>query len=87
MYVSSNGRKGGGSSKGKPIAVMLLALTIVRMPARCAANSTWNDAVTLLSKVVTSGISPFTGTAARCTIASSPPWRAVTPRNASRVCP
>ena len=53
------------SSNGKPIAVMLDASTIVRMPARCAANSALNDTVMLLWKVAASGINPFTGIAAR----------------------
>jgi hypothetical protein len=40
LTPSSTGRTGGGTSNGNPIAVMLDARTMVRMPARCAANST-----------------------------------------------
>ena len=66
---------------------MLDAMTTVRMPARSAACSTLNVTVTLLWNVAASGTSPFTGIAARCTTASSPSWRAVTPSRLSRTCP
>ena len=73
--------------KGNPIAVMLLALTIVRMPARCAAKSAWNDTETLFWNVVTSGIRPFTGIAARWTSGVESAVTRGHPRKASSVWP
>ena len=84
---SSIGSAAGASSNGKPIAVMLDAVTIVRMPARIAACTTLKLTTMLFWKVAASGTSPFTGIAARCTTASSSACRAVTPSMASSVCP
>ncbi|BDZ54508.1 hypothetical protein GCM10025870_15810 [Agromyces marinus] len=72
VSVSSTGSAAGGVSNGKPMAVMLDAVTIVRMPARAAAWTTLKLAVMFVVKVVASGTRPLTGIAARCTMASSP---------------
>ena len=82
-YSSSTGTYGGKSSNGSPSTVSLDAQTMLRTPARSAAENTLYVATMLFSNVAAFGRNPGAGIAARWTTASTPSCRSSIPASAS----